>query len=339
LDFFGGKEDLKNRILRHTSEAFAEDPLRVLRGMQLAGRFDLQAAQDTAVLCGQIKNSYSELAVERVREEWFKWAERSTVPSRGLQFLVETGWVEPFPEIAAMLGTPQDLEWHPEGDVFTHVCHCLDALVELPGWRNADPDSRIVLSLAVLAHDFAKPQMTHEAVKNGRMRTVSPGHEEAGGPLTEQFLRRINAPLAIRERVVPLVTNHLAHLQTLSDRTVRRLAKRLAPATIQELIVVMVADQFGRPPKPRVISEGVRALEAKAAELKVQACVPTPILMGRHLIDLELSPGKDFGVILDAAYEAQLEGRFFDLAEALRWLADQDALPLSKAIRRQLRRD
>jgi tRNA nucleotidyltransferase (CCA-adding enzyme) len=337
LDFFRGEEDLRNQVLRHTSDAFVEDPLRVLRGMQLAGRFELRAAPETIALCRGIKAGYSELPVERVREEWFKWAEKSTAPARGLQFLVETKWAENFPEVSALVGTPQDPEWHPEGDVFTHVCHCVDALVKLPGWLQADAESRIVLSLAVLAHDFAKPQTTHEALKEGRMRIVSPGHEEAGGALAEQFLQRIGAPVAIRERVVPLVTNHLAHLQTLNDRSVRRLAKRLEPATIEELIIVMIADEFGRPPKPQVISEAVQFLEAKAADLELQSSAPKPILLGRHLIDLGLNPGRDFGVILHAAYEAQLEGKFFDLPQALRWAAREQDLPLPQATRNRLR--
>jgi tRNA nucleotidyltransferase (CCA-adding enzyme) len=363
LDFFGGQEDLKNRVLRHTSGAFVEDPLRMLRGMQFAARFDLRAAPETVALCRSIRGSFSELAVERVREEWFKWAAKSTVPSRGLKFLVETEWVEHFPEIRALIGTPQDPDWHPEGDVFTHTCHCLDALVKLPGWHgsagqkasgpagvnsglpvfsaagllsSADTELRIVLSLAVLAHDFAKPQTTREEMKEGRLRIVSPGHEEAGGALAEQFLDRIHAPNAIRERVVPLVANHLAHLQTLSDRSVRRLARRLEPATIDELIVLITADQFGRPPRPQAISENVRALQARAADLQVQSSAPRPILLGRHLIELGMQPGREFGVILEAAFDAQLEGSFFDLPQAFRWLGAQDELPLPETLRQRL---
>lgn len=333
LDFFGGQEDLRSRLLRHTSAAFSEDPLRVLRGMQFAARFDLRTAPETAELCRRIKSGYGELAVERVREEWFKWAEKSTVPSRGLNFLVETEWVEHFPEIHALVGTPQEPEWHPEGDVFVHTGHCLDALAALPEWRAADPETRIVLSLAVLAHDFAKPQTTHEAMKDGRLRIVSPGHEEAGGPLAAQFLQRINAPLAIGERVVPLVMNHLAHLQMLSDRSVRRLARRLTPATIQELAVVITADQFGRPPRPRVVSESLKCLLARAADLQVQASAPRPIFLGRHLIEIGLRPGPEFGVILEAAFEAQLEGKFFDLPQAWRWLAEEGAAALPEGAR------
>ncbi len=336
LDFFNGQEDLQRRILRHTSAAFTEDPLRVLRGMQFAARFDLEAAPETVALCRLISGHYSELAVERVREEWFKWAEKSAKPSRGLRFLVESDWIEHFPEVRVLIGTPQDSEWHPEGDVFVHTGHCLDALVNLPEWLEADSETRIVLSLAVLAHDFAKPQTTHAAMKDGRMRIVSPGHEEAGGPMAESFLNRINAPNAIRERVIPLVTNHLAHLQAITDRSVRRLAKRLEPATIQELVVVITADQFGRPPKPQIIAEKVIALQAKAAELRLQASAPQPILMGRHLIDLGVSPGRDFGLILDAAFDAQLEGSFFDVPGALKWLGSEIHLPLPESVRSKL---
>lgn len=337
LDFFGGQDDWRARRLRHTSEAFAEDPLRVLRGMQFAARFDLSIATDTAALCRSIKSSYRELAVERVREEWFKWAAKSTVPSRGLQLLVATEWIEHFPEINALIGTPQDPEWHPEGDVFVHTCHCLDALVKLPAWQAASEELRIILSLAVLAHDFAKPQTTHEAMRDGKMRIVSPGHEEAGGPLTETFLQRINAPNVIRERVVPLVTNHLAHLQAESDRAVRRLAKRLEPATIEELIIVITADQFGRPPRPQEISEGVRALESRSKDLKLESSAPQPILMGRHLLELGMKPGREMGVMLEAAFEAQLEGKFFDLPQAMQWLTSEPGLPLPDEVRSRLK--
>ena len=336
LDFFSGREDLRNRVLRHTSAAFAEDPLRVLRGMQFAARFGLSAAPETIEECRRIKSAYAELAVERVREEWFKWAEKSAKPSAGLRFLEATGWLEHFPEVNALRGVPQDPEWHPEGDVFAHTCHCLDALVSLPEWQRADAESRIVYSLAVLAHDFAKPQTTRQEMKDGRLRIVSPGHEQAGGPLAERFLERIDAPLAVRERVAPLVTNHLAHLQTINDRFVRRLARRLEPETIEGLLMVITADQFGRPPKPRELAESVQALRSRAAALQVQTHAPKAILMGRHLIELGLAPGPQFGEILDAAYEAQLEGRLSCLADAWRWLAEQPDFDLSPEARKSL---
>ena len=336
LDFFGGAADLRNRVLRHTSAAFAEDPLRVLRGMQFAGRFDLTAAPETVEICRRMKSACSELAVERVREEWFKWAQSSTVPSAGLRFLAETGWVDHFPEIKAMIGVPQEPEWHPEGDVFIHTCHCCDALARLAQWQAEDAQSRIVHMLAVLAHDFGKPATTQHAIKDGRMRIISPGHEEAGGDLAATFLERMRAPQAIQARVLPLVRNHLFHFQSMTDRAVRRLARRLEPENIQGLCLVMTADSMGRPPLPAVEPEFVRQLLARSHELQVRQKPPEPILMGRHLIELGLEPGKMFGTILRKAYEAQLEGAFFDLPQAWHWLAVEDGVELPAEARQRL---
>ncbi|MBI4661192.1 MAG: polynucleotide adenylyltransferase [Verrucomicrobia bacterium] len=337
LDFYGGVDDLKNRRLRHTSEAFTEDPLRVLRGMQFAARFALKAASETVALCRRIKSGYSELAVERVRDEWLKWAGKSTVPSAGLNFLAATEWIEHFPELNALRGVRQDPQWHPEGDVFIHTCHCCDALARLPGWQTADLESRITCMLAVLAHDFGKPATTQMAPKDGRMRIVSPGHEEAGGPIAERFLERIDTPNAIKDRVVPLVTNHLAHLQPITDRSVRRLAKRLEPETITGLCLVMTADSMGRPPRPATVPESVLELQAKAAALQVQQSAPKPILMGRHLVDLGVAPGPKLGNIVKQAYEAQLEGKFSDLNQAYTWLIEEADLALAPAAREKVR--
>ncbi|MEP6662194.1 MAG: polynucleotide adenylyltransferase [Verrucomicrobiota bacterium] len=338
LDFFGGVSDLEKKILRHTGSAFEEDPLRVLRGMQFAARFDLQATPETIALCRKIKSSYGELAVERVREEWFKWAEKSSVPSRGLKFLVETEWVEHFPEIQSLIGVPQEPDWHPEGDVFIHTCHCCDAMVNLPEWKSAESETRIVYSLAILAHDFGKPATTHREMKNGVERIVSPGHDEVGGALTENFLERIAAPNVIRERVVPLVKNHLAHFDELSDRAVRRLAKRLAPENIRSLCTVMIADQFGRPPRPQMVSENVTRLLQRSHELEIQIKPPSPILLGRHLIELGMSAGKEMGKVLHAAFDAQLEGNFFDLPQAMDWLRNQKEIELPANVREKLRK-
>ena len=336
LDFFGGAADLRNRVLRHTSAAFAEDPLRVLRGMQFAGRFNLIAAPETIEISRRIKGACSELAVERVRDEWFKWAQSSKRPSAGLRFLAETEWIDHFPEIKSMMGVPQEPDWHPEGDVFIHTCHCCDALARLAQWQAEDPQSRIVHMLAVLAHDFGKPATTQHAMKDGVMRIMSPGHEEAGAALAANFLERMRAPQAVQARVLPLVRHHLFHFQGMTDRAVRRLARRLEPENIQGLCLVMTADSMGRPPRPAVEPEFVRRLLARAHELQVRQKPPEPILMGRHLIELGLEPGKMFGTILHKAYEAQLEGAFGDLPQAWQWLAGEHGIELPAGARRRL---
>lgn len=327
LDHFGGEADLRQSILRHTSSAFPEDPLRVLRGMQFAARLNLAPASETIELSRTIKASYGELARERVREEWFKWAAKSTKPSRGLAFLAATEWIDHFPELNAMRGVPQDPEWHPEGDVWVHTLHCCDAMAELPDWKHCDVETRIVLMLAVLTHDTGKVKTTTQALKRGELRIVSPGHEEASGGLAESFLARINAPHAVCDRVVPLVVNHMAHFHSVSDRAVRRLAKRLEPENIRGLLTLMTADSFGRPPLARVLPDSVRAIAQKAEELAVKDQPPAPLLLGRHLVDHGFAPGRALGEVLAAAYEAQLAGKITDLNSALRWAENSPAVP------------
>jgi tRNA nucleotidyltransferase (CCA-adding enzyme) len=324
IDPHGGQRDLQARVLRHTSAAFGEDPLRVLRAFQLAARFDFSLAPETAALCRRMAGTFAELPVERVWGEWEKWATKSIKPSRGLAVLEETDWLKHFPEVAAMRGTPQEPEWHPEGDVFTHTQHCVDALVALEEWESSAASRRRLLMFSVLAHDFGKPPTTVRAEKRGVMRWTSPGHEGKGGPIAESFLRRIGAPLELDAPVVALVVNHLAHHhgQTeFTDNRVRRLARKLAPATIDDLALVMRADSNGRPPLPsREIHVRIDELVAKAHALELADSAPKPIVLGRHLLELGLKPGPEFTPIIEAAFEAQLDGAFSDEAGGIAWL-------------------
>lgn len=325
IDPFHGEADLRSKVLRHTSDAFSEDPLRVLRGFQLAARFGFSLAPETAVLCRSIADTFKELPTERVWGEWAKWAEKASVPSAGLRVLEETTWLQHFPEVAALRGIPQDPVWHPEGDVLTHTAHCLDALAGLARWREAEADERRVLSFAVLSHDFGKPSTTLFAERRGVMRWISPGHEAAGGPLSEAFLSHIGAPLDLIARVRPLVVNHLAHHSgdgnSFTDTAVRRLARRVAPASIEELCTVMRADHDGRPP---VHSEStlrrIEELRAHAERLELQRGAPKPLVLGRHLVELGLPPGPRFKPLLDEAFEAQLDGVFRDAEGGRAWL-------------------
>ncbi len=327
IDPFGGEADLRARRLRHTSPAFVEDPLRVLRAMQLAGRFDLTLEPATAKLCQSIAPSFHELPVERIWHEWAKWAEKSARPSRGLAVLKDTGWLAHFPELAALDGCPQDPEWHPEGDVLTHTAHCCDALAKDPEWQNSAAPRRRFLMLATLLHDVGKPACTRQEPKGTppTLRWVSPGHEPAGVAPAETFLRAIGAPHDHAPAITPLVANHMVHHHGgpdgLSANALRRLARRLHPATVTDLAAVMRADSNGRPPlhSPATLTL-IDDLVSRAAALSLAAAAPRPLLLGRHLIAAGLRPGPEFKRLLDGAFEAQLDGAFTDESTALIWL-------------------
>lgn len=108
IDPFGGKRDLSARVLRHTSDAFAEDPLRVLRGVQFAGRFRMTMDPTTAEMSRGLKPEFGTIAKERIWSEFEKIGTKAVSPSRSLTVLKQTGWDEFFPEFGAGNGAAGD---------------------------------------------------------------------------------------------------------------------------------------------------------------------------------------------------------------------------------------
>lgn len=106
VDPFGGAADLDARVLRHVSDAFSEDPLRVLRGVQFAGRFAMTIHPDTAALCRRLRPQFDELATERVQLEWAKLY-TSANPEMAAAALHTTGWDDTIPGLKAALAQPQ----------------------------------------------------------------------------------------------------------------------------------------------------------------------------------------------------------------------------------------
>lgn len=304
LDPYNGADDLEARRLRHVSAAFSEDPLRVLRGMQFVARFELAAAPETRELCSQLNPD--DLPAERLWEEWKKIILKGVSISSGLTFLQDCDWLQYFPELEALVGCEQEPRWHPEGDVWTHTLHCLDAYA---AHRIGDAWEDLVVGLAVLCHDFGKPATSYTD-ETGRIR--SPRHDVEGVPVARRFLERLTRQKKIFEEVLPLVEQHMRplalHRDGAGDSAVRRLAARVK--RVDRLTRVAHADKNGRPPiQPDSFPEGEWLLK-KTEELAIQDNAPKPILQGRHLIELDIKPGPHFGKILDRAYEAQLDGAF-----------------------------
>ena len=255
LDFHGGLQDLQARTLRHTSAAFSEDPLRVLRVMQFAARFDFDVAPETIGLSRDIKGDYGSLPKERVKEEFAKMLLRGVNIRKGLNFLKDSEWIEHFPELQALDGCPQDREWHPEGDVLQHTgytCNAMASLLRRPPAAGFSEEKRLQLMLGILCHDLGKPLCTKEEFKEkvNRVAIVSPGHDRAGVAPTESLLARIGMPQSVTKQVIPLVLHHMDHLTVSTPSQVRQLAVLLKPASIHDLGYVVEADSSGRPPLP-----------------------------------------------------------------------------------------
>lgn len=312
LDPHGGLADLEARRLRHTSDRFGEDPLRVLRAVQLVARFDLDVDPATTRLCRTLEPA--DAPPERVLGEWRKLVLQGVRISRGLAFLRESGWLRFTPELEALVGCPQDSEWHPEGDVWVHTLHCMDAFAMK---RLGDPVEDWIVGLAVLCHDLGKPDTT-ERRKDGRI--IAHGHEARGAEVARRFLGRLTNETSVVEAVAALVAAHLAPAQLhrerdrVGDAAIRRLARRVG--RIDRLVRVAAADHAGRPPLHEPFPAGSWLLE-RARALAVERSVPPPLLRGRDLLRLGLEPGPAVGRLLDACYEAQIEGRVGSREEAL----------------------
>ncbi len=307
IDPWGGKKDLELRILRHVSERFKEDPLRVLRGMQFVARFDLEVAPETIAIARTM--AMENLAVERVVDEWNKLLIKGVKISKGLEFLRSTGWIAYYPELEKLIGCEQDLEWHPEGDVWEHTKECLDKFASS---RVGDKTEDFIVGLAVLCHDLGKPACTAFDPKKKRIRSL--GHDEAGVAPTESFLRRLTNESQILKEVPPLVRYHMRPFamwrDKSSDGAIRRLSSHVG--RIDRLVRVALADGS--------TEESCAWLLSAAERLRIADVTPKPLVGGRDLIKLGMKPSVRFGKILKLAYEAQLDGTFLTREEGVRYL-------------------
>lgn len=217
IDPCGGQADLEARLLRHVSEAFVEDPLRVLRVARFATRFapfGFRIADDTMALMQRIvaAGEMEALAAERVWKE----TERALMhdhPSVYFDTLRQCGALAVLmPEVDQLFGVPQRADFHPEIDTGIHCLMALDQAAR----DQASAASRV----AVLLHDLGKA-LTPDVVLPGHR-----GHEEAGVPLVQAFCQRLRVPTAYRDLACAVCRDHLL---------VHR-AHRLRPSTLLGLI-------------------------------------------------------------------------------------------------------
>ena len=313
-DPYNGIDDLSKKHLRHISSAFSEDPLRVLRAMQFIARFNLSVSPDTLKLCQSL--TPNEIPKERIWEEWKKLLLKGHTISLGLQFLEDCEWLSYFPELSALTECEQDPEWHPEGNVWEHTKHCMDAFSKN---RIGDDWEDLIVGLATLCHDMGKPKTTARG-KDGRIR--SPQHDVEGVSIAKAFLARMTEQKKVFDEVLPLVSEHMRphnlYTNNSGDSAIRRLANKVK--RIDRLIRVFQADQLGRPPL-KVTEDPVSDwLAERSHHLELQASAPKPIILGRHLLAENLEPSPIFKTLLKECFEAQLDGTFDNETDGLIYL-------------------
>jgi tRNA nucleotidyltransferase (CCA-adding enzyme) len=315
-DPFGGRADLAARVLRVVDPAtFGDDSLRVLRALQFAARFELQALPETRAICAAIP--LDDLPAERVWGELEKLLLRAARPSIGFALGHDLGVIERlWPEMHALVGCEQEPEWHPEGDVWVHTLLVVDeAARRLDGLGRA---GRIIMMLGAVCHDFGKPATT--AFVDGRIRSI--GHEEGGVAPATAFLDRLNVRsfegVDVRRQVLGIVAHHLKPgmwhkvRDAVGDGAFRRLAQKV---DLELLARLASADCNGR--TGTFDCSAMTWFVERARTLGVEHRPPARILLGRHLVAIGVRPGPRMGEILDAVYERQLDGTVTTVDEGI----------------------
>ena len=309
VDPFGGMDDLQKGLLRATDpETFVEDPLRVMRLMQLLPRKGKMVDPATVELCRSISGTFQELAPERVFEEFRKLLMKAQKPSQGLRFLADADWLRHFPALNNMVGCEQHPEWHPEGDVFEHTCMVLDAAASHV--ENIPADWKLGFMFAAMLHDVGKVETTTSDL-------TSHGHDMAGGPVAREFMESLKAPNALTEQVVALVENHMQPGNLTRGGAGLGAWKRLHNKVRLDILAWMSQSDFNGCGGKETAESG-----AKVKALEMMEVIGTdpvaPILQGRHLMAAGFKPGKSFGVMLRKAYDHQLDTGCEDIQELVK---------------------
>lgn len=307
-DYFGGLEDLENKILRATSPAFVEDPLRVLRGMQFAARFGMEIEPETAKMCASLKDE--PLVAERVNEEWMKLFTKAKYPSFFIQYLIDTEWIDNYPELKSIVNLEQEPAHHPEGTVDIHSALTMEAAADIADREGLEGDDKAVLMISALTHDFGKATTTD---KDETGKIISHGHHIEGVPLVEKFLKRLNIKKDIIKQVLPLVEHHMDHIwydSTNKGTNVRQLAEKLNNATIKQLLYVIESDHSGRPPLPGGLPDKAQLLKDDAINEDVYEGKAPILISGTELMDAfpAIKESKELGDVLKVLRNEQLKG-------------------------------
>jgi len=311
LDYVGGQKDLAAGIVRAIGEPerrFAEDKLRMLRGVRFAARFGYEVEPATFSAIRRLAPGTHQVSRERVRDELTKMLTEGHARDAFL-LLDRAGLLhEVLPEIEAMKGIEQPPQFHPEGDVFVHTLLLLDKLPQ--------PCSP-TLAWGALLHDVGKPPTFRVAPD----RIHFDDHVEVGIKMAEEISQRLRFPGDHTQQVLALVKHHMrfAHALRMNESTFKKFVR--LPRFGEHLALHRM---------DCLASHGDLTsydfIRAKMARIPPEVLRPEPLLTGDDLIAAGYTPGPQFGSILAAVEDAQLDGNLKSKAEAMEFVAREYSL-------------
>lgn len=294
VDVFNGREDLKSRILRMVfPSAFVEDPLRVLRGIQFAARFDLEIEPATYKAMKDSAHLMDSISAERVAEELNKLLTLAKKPSRGFMLMQKLGILKRIlPELENTVGVDQPGPFH-KWPVFEHTLECIDA---------APP--RLNVRWAALLHDINKPQCK---VVTGDRATFY-NHDKEGARTARKVLQRLRYSNDLIDEVSTLVDKHM-FTTVVTDKGMRRLVRKVGTELIFDLLDLRRADVHAQGKGGSI--DDVAELEARIrAEIEKKSPFGLKDLAvngGDLMRELGVPAGPQIGKILHALLEIVLD--------------------------------
>lgn len=326
IDPFGGREDIHQQRLRLTNpSAFPDDPLRVIRAARFASVLEYQL--DPEIYRAAKEVDLTGLSVERVNEELFRILLESPRPSVGLEELFMLGALRQlYPELFRLTLSIQDSHFHPEKDryghhtVWQHTKISVDQARRLGDLQGLDRQTKLGLMLAALFHDVGKPTTATWEYKRDRMVITNNGHDIASEQITQHIFERFKIfsweGYDLRRIVLPLIRTHHRASELWQNREVvtKKAYNRLAAEVNGEIALLVyldAADRAGRDETPiKGLDKEAFWLLQKFEELNVSKESIKPLIQGRDLIELGISPGPDMGKLLKELYQRQLDNEF-----------------------------
>ncbi|MGN8001868.1 multifunctional CCA addition/repair protein [Acidovorax sp. 22279] len=274
FDPYHGEKDLRARVLRHVTDAFREDPVRILRVARFAARFtDFTVAPETMQLMREMvaHGEVDHLVAERVWQELARGLMEAQ-PSRMFEVLRGCGALAVLlPEVARLWGVPQRAEYHPEVDTGVHLMMVLDMAARL--------QAPLTVRFACLAHDLGKGTTAADVLP----RHI--GHEERSAELLKDVAERLRVPVDCREtaEVVAREHGHIHRSADLSAAALVRLLERCdairKPERFAEVLLACECDARGRlgfeeaayPQRPRLLAVLAAVQSVVTREIAAQA--------------------------------------------------------------------
>lgn len=311
IDYVGGKEDLKRRVIRAIGDPslrFGEDYLRMLRAVRFAGSLAFSLEGPTRQAIVENAPNLASISGERIREELVRlFLDSRHQAGEGLRLLHETALLNVcLPEIEATVGQEQPSSFHPEGDVFTHIVMMLNSM-DRP---------TVTLAFSILLHDVGKPPTaTLNQEPDGTTRIRFNGHAKIGATMADNILRGLRFSNHRRRAIVHCVRNHMRFMevQNMRKSTLRTLmAARTFPVELELHRLDCLCSNGDQ--------SNFDFLKNALIEYETTPICPPPWITGHDLLALGMEQGAEIGRWLEAAHERQLNELAENREDLLEWI-------------------